>query len=189
MSHTAQNSTETVDHVSVAANRVYSEAEQMRAKVQTFLAQIQRLMDGGDVETEALPSLEWSNRFSVDKGAVDQDHQQLFRLFNELSRAMSEGNTKSVIASVLDRLIEYTAVHFSREEQIMASTRYPHLAAHRKEHEAFVAKALEVQKKFRESDTNILAIETMDFVKNWLIEHIQKSDQGITPYLLEKRAA
>ena len=55
--------------------------------------------------------------------------------------------------------------------------------------EAFVATALEVRDKFKKAQTNTLAIETLAFVKTWLIDHIQKSDMAYTPYVQGKRAA
>ena len=189
VSNTAEASATTVERVATAANRVFSETEQMRTDVQGFLAGVRRLMDGKDKATDDVPSLEWNDRFSVGHQAVDQDHRRLFKLFNDLSQAMRSGNTKSVIASVLDQLVDYAAVHFRREEEVMASANYQGLAAHRKEHEAFVAKAHEARHQFASSASKTLAIDTLEFVKAWLINHIQKSDQAFAPYVRGKRAA
>ena len=188
VSHTAQEATVTVERVANAADRVFSETEQMRTDVETFLSRVQHLIDGGE-DGSGVPSLEWHNRFSVGHDGVDQDHQGLFKLFNELSEAMRGGRTKAVIASVLDRLLDYAASHFRREEEVMAAAGYPGLAAHRKEHEAFVAQAAQARQAFNSSAANTLAIETLSFVKDWLINHIQKSDQAFTPYVRGKKAA
>ena len=160
----------------------------MRTDVETFLSRVQRLIDGHEGGAE-LPSLEWQSRFSVGHAGVDQDHQSLFTLFNELSEAMRRGHSKAVIASVLDRLLEYAASHFRREEEVMATANYPGLAAHRKEHQAFVAQASQARHAFNSSAANTLAIETLSFVKDWLINHIQKSDQAYAPYVQGRQAA
>ena len=188
VSHTAQEATVTVERVANAADRVFSETEQMRTDVETFLSRVQRLIDGHEGGAE-LPSLEWQSRFSVGHAGVDQDHQSLFTLFNELSEAMRRGHSKAVIASVLDRLLEYAASHFRREEEVMATANYPGLAAHRKEHQAFVAQASQARHAFNSSAANTLAIETLSFVKDWLINHIQKSDQAYAPYVQGRQAA
>ena len=189
VSNTARDATCIVEQVGAAADRVFSETEQMQTDVQGFLAEVRSLIDGTDKATEEMPSLEWHDRFSVGNAALDQDHKHLFRLFNDLSGAMRAGKAKSAIAPILDALIEYTAVHFKREEEAMAAGGFPDLAAHRQLHEAFVATALDVREKFSRAQNNTLAIETLAFVKKWLIDHIQKSDRAYTPFIGDKRAA
>ena len=188
VSHTAQEATITVERVANAADRVFSETEQMRTDVETFLSRVQCLIEGIEGGAE-VPSLEWQSRLSVGHDGVDQDHQSLFKLFNALSDAMRNGQTKAVIASVLDQLLEYTVNHFRREEEVMAAVNYPDLAAHRKEHKAFVSQATQARQAFDASAANTLAIETLSFVKDWLINHIQKSDQAFAPYLRPRKAA
>ncbi len=189
VSNTAREATTIVERVSGAADRVFSETEQMQTDVQGFLAQIRHLIDGTEVAADELPSLEWNDRFSVAHEGLDQDHKRLFQLFNELSGAMKAGKAKTAIAPILDALIDYTAVHFKREEEVMEAGGYPDLAAHRKLHEAFVATAVEVRDKFKSAHNNTLAIETLAFVKKWLIDHIQKSDMAYSPYVRGRKAA
>ena len=55
---------------------------------------------------------EWNNRYSVQIGSIDAQHQTLFRLAEELHTAMSAGQGKSVLSRTLDRLVQYTMVHF-----------------------------------------------------------------------------
>ena len=189
VSATAREATGIVERVGGAADRVFSETEQMQTDVQGFLSQVRHLIEGSQAVAEETPSLEWNDRFSVGNRALDEDHKRLFQLFNELSWAMRAGKAKAAIAPVLDALIQYTAVHFKREEEAMEAGGFPDLAAHRKLHEAFVATALEVREKFSKAQTNTLAIETLAFVKKWLIDHIQKSDMAYSPFVQGKRAA
>ncbi|MEI6560258.1 MAG: bacteriohemerythrin [Rhodospirillaceae bacterium] len=188
VSQTAQETGAIVDRVAVAANRVFSETEQMQTDVQSFMTKIRHLITGTEVDGADMPSLSWNDAFSVNHADIDQDHKRLFALFNDLSLAMHDGRTKTAISPILDALIDYTAVHFKREEQIMADGNFPDLPAHRKQHEAFVAKALSVREQFRRAGSNMLAIETLEFVKQWLIEHIQKSDRAYIPYVRGTRA-
>jgi methyl-accepting chemotaxis protein len=183
VSRVADEAARIVERVSGAADQVYSETEELQIEVQGFLGRVRHLMEGEAADIADLPSLRWTNRFSVSHEALDQDHQRLFKLFNDLSQAMRAGRSKSVIAAVLDQLIEYTAVHFRREENLMAAGNFPDLPGHRKLHEAFVAKVLEVRERFTEAASNTLAMETLDFVKDWLINHIQKSDRAYAPYV------
>ncbi len=151
--------------------------------MQSFLGRVRILVDGDEDGRAELPSLKWTDRFSVDHEVLDHDHRRLFTLFNDLSEAMQVGKSKAVISTVLDNLIDYTSVHFAREEQLMAAGSYPDLLAHRKLHEAFVAKVQQARERFSTSSSNTQAMETLNFVKDWLINHIQKSDRAYVPYL------
>ena len=189
VSQTARETEGIVERVSVAANRVFSETEQMQTDVQRFLSQVRHLISGTKSDETEVPSLAWSDAFSVGNIDLDHDHKRLFSLFNDLALAMKDGKTKQAISPILDALIEYTAVHFKREEEIMAAGNFPDIASHKKLHEAFVSKAVSVRDQFRSSHANTLAIETLEFVKRWLIDHIQKSDRAYAPYVRGRRAA
>ncbi len=189
VARTAEGATGIVNRVSNAANRVYSETEQMKTGVQNFLTQAHALIKGADIDASQLPTLSWSNSLSVGNQTMDDDHKRLFQLFNKLTTAMREGRAKSVVLPVLDELIDYTAVHFHREEEMMAAAKYQGLAEQQRQHAGFVNKVKEARDRYRGDSSNTQAIETMEFVKAWLIEHIQKSDRAYAPYLKNLRAA
>jgi len=188
VSQAAHESAEIVQRVSNAANRVFTEAEHLRSDVGRYLAQVEQVIGGGEAD-ESIPTLTWTEALSVGNQTLDADHKRLFRLFNRLSEAMRTGQAKAVIQPILDELLDYAAVHFRREEEAMAAAGYKDLPAHRKQHEAFVKKAMETRDRFAAAAENTLAIETMAFVRDWLINHIQKSDRAYTPYLGAKKVA
>jgi methyl-accepting chemotaxis protein len=183
VAETARASMLTVDSVSAAADRVYGEAEKMRDDVQSFLSNVHRLIDNKENTLNELPTLEWRDSLAVGNHAIDADHQRLFSLFNEVSSAMREGSAKAAMPLIFDTLIDYANHHFSREEQLMAAVHYPNLAAHRQEHREFSSKALLLRKQLDGFTSNTIAIETFEFIKLWLLNHIQKSDQAYGPYL------
>ena len=59
----------------------------------------------------------------------------------------------------------------------------PDLAAHKKEHVGLTDQVLEVQKKYKAGSTSTLSLEVLNFLKNWLIKHIQGTDKKYGPYL------
>jgi hemerythrin len=90
------------------------------------------------------------------------------------------------LGKTLDGLIDYTKSHFAREEQYMLKCGYPDLATHKKEHEDLAKQVLDVQKKYHGGSTATLSMEVMNFLKNWLIKHIQGTDKKYTPFMLAK---
>ena len=87
---------------------------------------------------------------------------------------------------ILNELVQYTKVHFAREEKFFAQTGYPAPAAHKQEHDALTRQVLDVQQKYVAGASATLSIDVMRFLKNWLIKHIQGSDQKYRPHLNAK---
>jgi len=132
---------------------------------------------------QVMPLMEWSPRLSVGVELLDKDHQKLVKLINDLYDAMKEGHGKESLGSILDRLVDYTKIHFAHEEQYFAQSKYPHLADHKKEHDALTRQALDIQTQYKSGASGVLSLEVMNFLKDWLMNHIQGSDKKYGPYL------
>ena len=133
-----------------------------------------------------MPLMSWNEKMAVGVRLLDTDHQKLVGLLNELYDAVMKGQGKETLGKVLDGLVDYTKIHFAHEEKFFAQTNYPAAAAHKKEHDALTRQVLEVQKKYQSGRTVALSLEVMNFLKNWLVNHIQASDQKYGPYLNSK---
>jgi hemerythrin-like metal-binding protein len=125
---------------------------------------------------------EWSPNYSVGIGSIDAQHQGLFAIAHELYTAMSAGQGKNTLSRLLDRLVQYTAVHFAHEERLMRQYGYPMLEKHRLEHQKLTAQVEEFQREFRAGRV-ALTVQLLKFLKEWLQHHIQESDRAYAPYL------
>ena len=58
--------------------------------------------------------IEWKSQYSVENQRLDEQHQKLFELVNEILEAMKTEKSRDAvfIASVLKQLYEYTQYHF-----------------------------------------------------------------------------
>ena len=108
---------------------------------------------------------------------LDNDHKRLVDMVNNLFDGVQSGQGKEALGKILDGLIGYTVDHFKREEQFFAQTGYPDNAAHKAQHEDLCKQVLTVQAKYKGGATATLSLEVMNFLKNWLINHIQGSDK------------
>jgi hemerythrin len=131
---------------------------------------------------------EWKDDYSVHIGIIDGQHQNLFRMARELHAAMEAGDSKPVLAKLLDRLVQYTQTHFAQEERLMQSAAYPQFAAHHAEHDALIKRVQEFQADFQSGQV-VLSIQLLQFLKTWLEQHIMHSDQKYVPYLNAKAVA
>src|ERR1044071_9034940 len=91
---------------------------------------------------------EWSNTYSVAIGSIDAQHQNLFAIGRELHTAMVAGQGKAALGRILDRLGQYTSVHFAHEERLMRLHDYPDLPAHIAEHAALTKQVKKFQEDF-----------------------------------------
>jgi hemerythrin len=130
-----------------------------------------------------MPLMEWNTSLSTGITVFDNDHKKLVALVNELYDAVSAGKGKDAMGKILDALIDYTKTHFAREEQYLTQHGYPDLAAHKKEHVGLTDQVLEVQRKYKAGSTSTLSLEVLNFLKNWLIKHIQGTDKRYGPFL------
>lgn len=137
---------------------------------------------------DKMAMFEWLPQYSVQIRSIDGQHQNLFRLAGELYSAMSAGQGKAALSRVLDRLVQYTAVHFAFEERLMEQNGYPDLAAHRVEHQALTRQVLKFQTDF-EAGKVAISVQLLHFLKNWLQNHIASSDQKYAPFLKAKAVA
>ena len=120
--------------------------------------------------------LEWSDRLSVGVPQFDAQHRQLVALINELFEAMTQGTGNDTLGRILGRLVAYTAAHFASEEKLMAQAGFAGLAEHRKEHESFTRRVLDVEARYNAGASAALGVEVLQFLKTWLVHHIQGTD-------------
>jgi hemerythrin len=137
-------------------------------------------------EGHRMPLMEWDDKLSVRIAAMDEQHQKLVALLNELFDAMMAGQGRDRLGHVTGALVDYTKTHFSQEEELMAQHGYPDLAAHRAAHEALTKKVLEAQQRYRAGASAALSIDMLNFLKSWLVNHIQGTDKKYGVWLSGK---
>lgn len=128
---------------------------------------------------------EWKPEYSVHIPEIDAQHQRLFALAAELHAAMADGKGKAVLDQSLARLVDYTKVHFTAEEQLMRRYQYPETVAHKAQHDQLTSQVVDLQKRFLGGEKT-LTISLMVFLKNWLEHHIAGSDQQYSAHIRGK---
>jgi hemerythrin-like metal-binding protein len=147
--------------------------------VEVFLAALEQ-MHQGQVAT-------WSDDFSVGHAEIDQDHQTLFGILNQVGTAALHGN-RHVIEMALDDLIHYTLVHFQREEAYMRAIAYPDYAAHRAAHDAFTQHIEVLRWDYCYGVCNDISAHLLSFLGDWLANHIGQADRMYQHFLADQGA-
>lgn len=134
------------------------------------------------------PLMEWKSDYSVGDFDIDQQHQKLFKMVNQLNEAMQVGQGRTVLERLLTDLLIYTEKHFEAEERLMERAEYPELATHREIHVKLTDKVRDIVQRFQGGETN-LTLEVMHFLENWLRQHILGMDKKYAPYLHKNKEA
>jgi hemerythrin len=132
-----------------------------------------------------MPILKWSDVYSVNIQACDAEHQKLVDLINQLFDAMKAGKGSQELGEILQKMVDYADLHFANEEKLLSAYQYPQLARQKAQHEAFIQQVFEFSRDFQEGKV-ALSIKISNFLKNWLITHIQNEDKQYGPYLNSK---
>jgi hemerythrin-like metal-binding protein len=123
----------------------------------------------------------WDDSIALGIPTIDAQHKALFGWINTLNDSLKNGDGSEAVGEVIWKLISYVTEHFGEEERLMLSYGYPGLAAHRKEHDAFVARLREIQISF--NNGNKMGESVLDFLIDWLVCHIKGTDQGYNRFI------
>jgi hemerythrin len=134
--------------------------------------------------TAQRPLIEWSDELSVGIQEIDEQHKVLVGLVNEMHRAIHEHHGSETARQILDRLGDYTRIHFAVEESLMRIFDYPGYDEHKKQHEELIGQFRQYQAKVQ-SGTAKISFELLHFLKLWLAQHILESDKEYAPHMLK----
>lgn len=128
--------------------------------------------------------LVWSNRLSVGNDMIDSEHKQLLRLVNDLDKEIRHKNP-ALFIEALTALENVTRIHFSHEETIAKTIRFPfkeHYLEHKyvlDEFRAFKSELTASPGHWSES----LVEHFYLFLCTWSIEHVVEDDMKMKPFL------
>ncbi len=142
-----------------------------------------------DKQTRALV---WSDDFATGVAEIDEQHMILVHTLNEAAEKLSRDTSQETLERITQDLLSYALYHFETEEELMQRFGYAdngdgaadqHLAQHR----AFSAKVIDVREGLK-SGVKISAAELLDFLNQWLVNHILNTDKKLGAFIIAKQA-
>lgn len=130
----------------------------------------------------------WTPKYSVNISKIDQQHSKFIDILNNLNMTLKKGEGREIIDKIIAELEDYADFHFKTEEDLFKKYDYPEYVEHKKEHDDFKKKVKEFLEKSQNQKSGkvVLTIEISNFMLDWLINHILKSDKKFGPYLNSK---
>ncbi|WP_157154525.1 bacteriohemerythrin [Brachyspira murdochii] len=127
------------------------------------------------------PWIKWETKFQTGYKRIDDQHKELVNIINDLYETgvvgdLSNEYVRRSFNAIIKRTIDYATYHFSYEEKIMKAINYSIARDHISKHRSFSIKVVEEVNKYENGD-NLVIEDFIDFLKNWLINHIIVEDK------------
>ena len=127
----------------------------------------------------------WLDSYNLGIAGIDDQHQLLVGMVDELAGAMEEGESSDVLSRTLTGLAAYTVYHFATEEKLFNQHGYPEAVEHEEEHRGFLEKLNGFKGEF-EAGGFTVPRETLTTLSDWLIGHIRESDKKYAMFLEDR---
>ena len=127
--------------------------------------------------------IKWTKKYSVGITEIDNQHKGLVILINELFSLMSEGKAKAKMPEIFDHLTDYTKKHFFVEESMLIKYGYKEYDQHKEEHQKFIAQLVKLKLDLEKEEITI-SLKTLNFLKDWLLNHILISDKKYSTFIM-----
>jgi hemerythrin len=128
----------------------------------------------------------WDLELSLGVPEMDAEHGLQVGLVNALEDAVAAGREREMADGILERLLDYTRVHFLAEELMMRLEGFPAFEAHIEEHDDLVRQLDAVRTAYRAGDRAI-TLETVHTLRTWLAGHVRTSDRAFARFLASRR--
>ena len=128
--------------------------------------------------------LTWSHECIVGVEAMDDQHGVLMDTLNELRVMLVHGSDRRCICLQLERLIEFTQMHFQSEEQLLDQQGFPGVSEHRIAHQHLLAKLYAALEQVNHEDF-VHFSSLLEFLPSWYMQHLEQLDQPYGIWLNE----
>ncbi len=122
-----------------------------------------------------MEGIKWTDELSVGVAEMDQQHQKLISMINRLISEQKVLTVPETIAQLITEMTDYAGEHFRAEEFLLSEYDYDDIDRQVSQHETFIA---DIQHFIDASDVgaNILSKALLDYLRQWLVQHILKED-------------
>ena len=113
---------------------------------------------------------------------LDGEHSLQIELLTAFSQAVQQGRPRGDVDQILDRLIDFSKVHFSSEQLLMRLYEYPSYEQHSDEHDDTVDRLQAIRRLYLAGDIELTS-RNADALAEKLVDHMRVADRGLGSFL------
>jgi hemerythrin len=132
--------------------------------------------------------INWYDRYNVGIASIDAQHRELAGILNALAASVVDGATTDSTRAILTELVHFTDAHFAHEQNLFRQANYPAANLHTRRHgflRLILKRGCEALERNRGT---VVAGGQLEFLRGWLMDHINRDDRAFADYLREKAA-
>ena len=127
----------------------------------------------------------WNNSYVLGIEQIDAHHQHLIALLNGIFDSFGVQEHQICTEKVIEELVDYATYHFSAEERLMSEHHYLQADLHMQQHAYFI-KQISIYQQELAASRKTLSLDLIVFLKDWLLDHISKSDRAYAEVIRPK---
>jgi hemerythrin len=126
----------------------------------------------------------WNDSLVTGVPAIDEQHQSLFAVIDELIEACAKGQSRAIIGRMLNNVFDTVKEHFYDEERLQTQYAYPGMIAHKKLHAQCVSSLMAIMSEAAAFGPNDALIEKVKSkLADWFTEHINTDDKRLAAFI------
>jgi len=126
-------------------------------------------------------AIQWSDNLSVSVAEIDEQHKIFIKLLNDIYKMTFTGSNQDEAAGLLKQLESYAAFHFATEEKYFDKFKYDRADEHKAEHRSLSNKIIQFKTRFVSEGAAVLP-EIVDFMEDWLADHLEVQDKKYSKF-------
>jgi len=128
--------------------------------------------------------LDWEEKYSVGVKIIDDQHKKMFDTINHLIDVLAGVPTKESVDGIVNELVLYKQYHFQTEEKYFDEFGYDGAEEHKAKHREFNTRLSSLVTESN-GDSISMAFALVDFLEDWLLNHLMVIDQKYVPCFRE----
>lgn len=122
--------------------------------------------------------IKWHDDYSVNVKEIDDQHKHLIGILNR-TYIIIQSNKKDDLKKIIDEIFSYAKMHFGVEEKYFKEFDYIGADAHIAEHRKLLKKIVEFMNR-KDDDPMTVGLDILDFLEDWLVDHVAYMDKKYT---------
>jgi len=121
-------------------------------------------------------NFQWKDEYSVQVEEIDKQHKEFVKTLSNFYNMIIAGEEKKALLNIFNDLLSFAVNHFETEEKYFREFNYSGAEEHIKEHNELKEKLLALKNK-ADTEPLDLSFELIDYLEDWLVNHMATMDQ------------